>query len=310
MLSGNAKHRSTSVSSAYILKTDSLGNYEWAKIFNSGSGMSFQKTADNGFIITGLRTTGGIKRIHLTKTDINGCPVWVKTFNEEYADVPVSVVQTDDMGYMVAGNTPGAGTTNKDFYFIKTNTAGSTLCSNNLISINGDVSYFDFFEGPIAGLTGSIPTITIVPGVGINAVFLSNPICFKRPDIDSYISSGPDGNMITENNTEADSTNQRKAELIPKAEADPEMTAELFNVFPNPNNGGHFNISVKTEKAGEVIIVVYDQLGRESYSKVIIAEESLQSLITIDPSPKLTPGMYMINVTSGTNNFIKRIIVK
>lgn len=73
----------------YLIKTDSIGNIEWAKTFGGtyhDQGYEVQQTADGGFVIAGLyhEATNHVS-VYLIKTDVNGnsgcneniaSPVW------------------------------------------------------------------------------------------------------------------------------------------------------------------------------------------------------------------------------------------
>jgi phosphoglycolate phosphatase-like HAD superfamily hydrolase len=69
-------------------------------------------------------------------------------------------------------------------------------------------------------------------------------------------------------------------------------------------------ISIRTEKSQEVLVVVYDELGRQSYSKVVFTDDNSENTFAIDPSAKLKPGIYMVTGISEKNTFVKRLIVK
>ena len=60
----------------------------------------------------------------------------------------------------------------------------------------------------------------------------------------------------------------------------------------------------------EILVVVYDLVGKESYSKIIITEETGDNVYAIDPSNKLVPGIYLITATSKQSIFSKKLIVK
>ncbi|MGZ4054838.1 MAG: T9SS type A sorting domain-containing protein [Bacteroidia bacterium] len=83
-----------------------------------------------------------------------------------------------------------------------------------------------------------------------------------------------------------------------------------FNVFPNPGNGDVLNVSFNTEKNEEVLVVVYDAAGRETYSKIIVSIDDGNNVFAIDPSGKLAPGIYFITATSQQNIYNKKLIVK
>jgi Secretion system C-terminal sorting domain len=83
-----------------------------------------------------------------------------------------------------------------------------------------------------------------------------------------------------------------------------------LNVYPNPNDGSAFNLMVNANKGEEVLVVVYDATGKETYSKVIITNDSGENIYAIDPSNKLAAGMYLIIATSKQSMFSKKMIVK
>lgn len=83
-----------------------------------------------------------------------------------------------------------------------------------------------------------------------------------------------------------------------------------FNLYPNPNDGSGFNISIDSKKDDEVLVVVYDALGKETYSKVIITGSNNDDVYAVDPSGKLDSGIYLITATSKQSIQSKRMIVK
>ena len=84
-----------------------------------------------------------------------------------------------------------------------------------------------------------------------------------------------------------------------------------FDVFPNPSDGTSFNIVIGNDVSGEeILVVVYDLVGKESYSKIIITEETGDNVYAIDPRNKLVPGIYLITATSKQTIFSKKLIVK
>lgn len=83
-----------------------------------------------------------------------------------------------------------------------------------------------------------------------------------------------------------------------------------FNAFPNPNDGSLINLDLTAAKGDQVLVVVYDAIGKESYSKVIVTEDNGKQVYAIDPSQKLTPGIYLITGTNNQELFSKKLIVK
>ncbi|MGQ0827454.1 MAG: T9SS type A sorting domain-containing protein [Bacteroidota bacterium] len=83
-----------------------------------------------------------------------------------------------------------------------------------------------------------------------------------------------------------------------------------FNVYPNPGASENLNLSITGNKSEEVLVVVYDISGKESYSKVIIVETDGENIYALDPSKKLSAGVYLITATSNQIICSKKLIVR
>ena len=80
----------------YLIKTDSLGNKVWDKIYEEEQiAFSVCQTVDGGYIITGYGPG-----VYLMKTDSLGNILWGKNYNGSQAD---EVCNTIDGGYIVVG---------------------------------------------------------------------------------------------------------------------------------------------------------------------------------------------------------------
>jgi parallel beta-helix repeat protein len=120
----------------YLIKTDSNGNEVWSKTFG-GSGVdsahSIQQTTDGGYIIVGdtISFGAGSNDVYLIKTDSNGNELWSKTFGEASYDYARSVQQTNDGGYIIAGDTSEEGVYGEKsaLLLIKTDADGNELWS-------------------------------------------------------------------------------------------------------------------------------------------------------------------------------------
>jgi hypothetical protein len=65
--------------------------------------------------------------IFLIKTDANGNIQWAKTYGGTYSDWALSVQQTSDGGYIVAGGTNTFGAGGSDIFLIKTDANGNRI---------------------------------------------------------------------------------------------------------------------------------------------------------------------------------------
>ncbi len=118
----------------YLIKTDKEGNTLWEKTFGKASddgGLSVQQTKDDGYIITGYtysegETSESVSYVYLIKTDEQGNKLFEKTFGGASDDGGLSVQQTNDNGYIIAGYTQSSNDAgNSDVYLIKTDELGN-----------------------------------------------------------------------------------------------------------------------------------------------------------------------------------------
>ena len=113
----------------YLVKVGSEGEEEWSRTFggpNNEAGWSVQETRDGGYIITGHTDSygAGAADVYLVKIGLNGEEEWSKTFGGSSWDVGVSVQQTRDGGYVIAGYTDSFGAGGFDVYLVKANSQG------------------------------------------------------------------------------------------------------------------------------------------------------------------------------------------
>ncbi|UCD21427.1 MAG: hypothetical protein JSW22_05060 [Chloroflexota bacterium] len=112
---------------AWLIKTDSSGNEMWSKTFGcSGSdhAESVQQTGDGGYVICGSSgspydANRSSYNVRLIKTDSLGNETWSKKFGGSDSDWGVSVQQTSDGGYVIAGYTRSYGAGSYDAWLMK-----------------------------------------------------------------------------------------------------------------------------------------------------------------------------------------------
>lgn len=130
----------------YLIKTDTNGDTLWTKnLGGTGNdyGNSVQQTADGGYIVTGYGYSFGAggTDVYLIKTDVNGNPVWTKTFGGTANDGGAFVQQTTDGGYIITGFTGSFGAGLGDIYLIKTDANGNSLWTKTFGGTDSDDSY-------------------------------------------------------------------------------------------------------------------------------------------------------------------------
>jgi hypothetical protein len=119
---------------AYLIKTDSLGDTLWTKTYEDtfvvAGGHSVKQTFEGGYIIAGFARYFGLwNDVYLIKTDSLGETLWTRAYdyNNNTEDIGISVQQTSDGGFIIAGLTSNTPHELKDIFMIKTDSLGDTL---------------------------------------------------------------------------------------------------------------------------------------------------------------------------------------
>ena len=146
----------------WIVKIDWLGNKQWDKDFggtNVDYLFSLQQTADKGYILVGWSNSdiGGDKTqaswasydYWIVKTDSLGNKQWDKDFGGALDDVPSSVKQTADGGYILGGHSYSGISGDKtqaswgdyDYWIVKTDSLGNKQWDKDFGGINDEQLY-------------------------------------------------------------------------------------------------------------------------------------------------------------------------
>ena len=119
----------------YLIKTDANGNLLWEQHYGQTTAVATDvaKTADGGYIISGIKNYNSTPKIVLLKTNANGNQQWVKEYNGNGTGSwkAYSVRQTSDGGYIVGGAKVSNFYTRLNMYLIKTDELGE-IYSNTI----------------------------------------------------------------------------------------------------------------------------------------------------------------------------------
>jgi len=129
VLAGTTESFGVGGSDVYIVKLDANGNLQWTKtIGRPGNEIGFCliQTSDSGYVIAGSTTSFGIGGVdvYVVKLNANGNLQWTTTIGGKEEDVGVSLIQTSDGGYAIAGSTKSFGAGEWDVYVVKLNANG------------------------------------------------------------------------------------------------------------------------------------------------------------------------------------------
>jgi predicted secreted protein len=148
------------------VKTDSNGTEAWNKTFGGTDydwAKSVQQTKDDYFILAGGTESYGDGRqdVWLLKTDSNGNEQWNKTFGRGGFESSMSVQQTEDGGYILAGDTTSYGSGSNDFWLLKIDCNGTEQWNQTFGGTDTDFAFSvqQTVDGGyiLAGYTGWIP---------------------------------------------------------------------------------------------------------------------------------------------------------
>ncbi|MBM3315279.1 hypothetical protein FJY71_05495 [candidate division WOR-3 bacterium] len=115
----------------WLIKTDAQGDTQWTRVYGGGAddgAFCVDLAFDGGFIVTGITASFGAGNydVWLLKTDAQGDTQWTRTFGGTSWDYGMSVCQTSDSGYAVAGTTRSFGAGRTDLWLLKTDASGDT----------------------------------------------------------------------------------------------------------------------------------------------------------------------------------------
>ena len=118
-----------------LIKTDSDGNLSWSKTYGGikrDVASDVKQTDDGGYIIAGhTESYGHVNNYNdawLIRTDSDGDTLWTKTWGSDEHDGAMSVVQTNDGGFVWTGYRK-ISTFVQDLWVVKTDADGNTQAS-------------------------------------------------------------------------------------------------------------------------------------------------------------------------------------
>jgi hypothetical protein len=132
IIAGRTRSFGAGSNDIYLIKTDSLGDILWTRTYGGSEfdyGYSVQETNDRGYIITGGTWSfgSGNNDVYLIRSDSLGDTLWTRFYGGPSGDEGFSVLETQDEGYIIAGNTLSYGAGLQDVYLIRTDENGDTL---------------------------------------------------------------------------------------------------------------------------------------------------------------------------------------
>ena len=266
----------------WLVKSDSTGEVQWMKTYGGeqDDNSSFvQQTRDGGFIIAG-RTysySAGNSDIWLIKTNSSGDTLWTKAFGGIDYDYGISVRQSNDGGYILAGSTSSFGAGKGDIWLIKTDSIGDTLWTKTYGGHDNDRPYclIQLSDGNylIGGFTnstgtGSYEAWLLVTDVNGDTLW-TQTFGGEMDDLIVDFEESPDGEIIITGYTEVQDENLDL--WLMKIALDPAVSIQhksipapmkLYQNHPNPFKSKTI-ISYDIPRDGLVQLRLFNTLGQE-----------------------------------------------
>jgi hypothetical protein len=131
---------------AWLIKTDKYGDSAWTRTLGGAFYeyvFSVLVTSDSGYIIAGYAdsTGAGDRDLWLVRTDAHGDTVWTRTYGGPNTDVGMSVAQTEDGGYIIAGSSQSFGAGESDVWLLKTDSLSDTAWTQVYGGSSSDYAY-------------------------------------------------------------------------------------------------------------------------------------------------------------------------
>jgi hypothetical protein len=153
----------------YVVKTDSLGGIQWAKVYGTGMdnniGTDIIQTADSDYILIGGSDLLTETVSSILKLDKNGDTIWTRTYQDYQWDMATQI-RSSSSSYLIQTKT----------FLIKTDSLGITGCNNRSLSYYySDTPTLNYLTFPMSS-TPYWPSNRTILIDTINGV-TSSPVC-------------------------------------------------------------------------------------------------------------------------------------
>ena len=313
-----------------LMKTDADGDSVWWREYPANLGSlayDVQQTQDGGYIVVGytlMPMGAGGWDVYLLKTDEVGDTLWTRTYGGYGDDRGRSVLQNQDGGYIICGNSGSYSPGMYDVYIIRTDADGDTLWTRTYGRFNGDsgISIQPTTDGGyiIAGLYDKIQSFTgDVWVIKIDAdgdSIWSRTVGGNLGDCGLSVEQTMDGGYIVTgyaNKTENGASNlylirfEADVVLVENFAWQQPVTFSLYPSYPNPFNPVT-NLTFALPKEEKISLIVYDIQGREVERIVDGWTPAGIYQMTFDAS-NLTSGIYFARLTAGGNQSIQKMLL-
>jgi hypothetical protein len=310
----------------YLIRTNANGDTMWTRNYGGAeddAGYRAVQMADGGFIVTGGSSSfadPGDWDVYLVRTDAGGDTLWTRTYGGPDYDIGYCVRQTDDGGFIVAGETRSYGAGQTDFYLLRTDAGGDMLWTRTYGGYHYDVarSVREVNNGyTLVGYTQSF-------GDGFNDAFVvrtnllgdemwTKAIGGSDDDYGYGFVAMPSGTYVIAGYTSSWGAGISDAWMV-KLDADatgiesraPEHRLQVHN-HPNPFNPATM-IEYRMPAPGRVRVSVYDIAGRPLATLFDGAQSAERHALPWNASGHAS-GVYFIRVEAAGETLVTKAVL-
>jgi hypothetical protein len=258
---------------AWLVKTDSDGNYSWDKTFGGpfdDEGISIVTNSDGSHVFAVRDSSSGQDvDVRVIKTDGSGNVLWNKLYAGNKKDTPKTLRKTSDGGFIVGAISRSFGWINPDMWLLK-------------LDANGDTTWSRHYG------------------------WVDHEHCHSARQ-------SSDGGYLAVGHSRSNSPNQKimflklngNGELAVSVK-EQVSSVQIFKVYPNPSVSGKVKIELKNQARS--VCYISNILGQIIYSESIDPGNQTETR-TIDLSNN-EAGMYFVTLHSKDFTTTKKLILK
>ena len=132
LVAGHTSSSGAGLLDVWVMRLDQNGDIVWQKTYGSpqgeGANGGVWQTSDGGYVVAGiLEFPFRDRQFWLLRLAPDGGVIWERTYGGTAQDIPQSVQQTSDGGFVVAGFTESFGASGVDAWVLKLNEDGDVV---------------------------------------------------------------------------------------------------------------------------------------------------------------------------------------
>ncbi|MCK4577103.1 T9SS type A sorting domain-containing protein [candidate division WOR-3 bacterium] len=316
IIAGKTESYSNGQRDLFLIKTDANGDTVWTKKwpsigFYADCGYSVIQTSDGGYMAAGYTYSYGAggANVYIVKTNTLGDTLWTRTYGGSRKDWALSVAQTTDGGYIVAGGTESYGADSGDVFLIKTDANGATLWTRTYGGSKRDWAYSvaQTIDGGyiIAGETWSYSAgfsdVYLIKTDSIGDTLWTRTYGSGDCDYGFSVAQTTDGGYILAGKRGSDVYLIKTDTLGNVSDTTTETTQPTLHCYPNPFSDGFIIEYLGAISDPTASLKIYDSCGR------LIKSMPLRTnflLLGYD----LNEGIYFLKIKVGEYTKTKKLI--